>query len=365
MRFLHIPGETDDHLGIWIPHQRALLCADDIYRAFPNMYAVRGTAPRDAMAWIKSLDKMRNLRPNYLIPSHTSPREGQQTIYDLLTDYRDAMQLVHDQTVRHMNKGLLPDDIVKKVKLPDTFKNSEYLEQLYGTVEWSVKGVFNTYVGWFSGDIVDMCPLTYEERSHRMVELVGETTLAAAARKALRAGDLKWALELASHILRVNPSHSLALDTRLGALKGLSTAQSSGNGRNYYLTLALEDHGLIENKLPESLTTKIISQASIPKLFRAMALRLKAEECEREDIKVVFNFTDVGQVYTLHLRHSILDVSDQEASDWTLRATLTDQVFRQLLTRQRSALNTYFTGNIQIEGGVLEFRRFLSFIDKE
>ncbi len=33
-------------------------------------------------------------------------------------NYRDAVQYVHDQTIRHMNKGLTPDELVHGVRLP-------------------------------------------------------------------------------------------------------------------------------------------------------------------------------------------------------------------------------------------------------
>ena len=79
---------------------KAFLCADDIYRAFPNLYAIRGTPHRDLMQWAHSIDKIRALRPQYLVPSHTHPITDEEEIYDLLTTYRDAIQFVHDQTVR-------------------------------------------------------------------------------------------------------------------------------------------------------------------------------------------------------------------------------------------------------------------------
>ena len=38
-----------------------LLCADNLYRSFPNLYAIRGTPYRDVRRWIASLDAMRAL----------------------------------------------------------------------------------------------------------------------------------------------------------------------------------------------------------------------------------------------------------------------------------------------------------------
>ena len=42
---------------------------------------------------------------DYLLPGHTKPIVGKEEIARVLTIYRDAIQYVHDQGVRSMNKG--------------------------------------------------------------------------------------------------------------------------------------------------------------------------------------------------------------------------------------------------------------------
>jgi len=113
------------------------------------------------MKWVNSLDLMRRLRPKHLIPSHTSPIiNDEKKIESTLTAYRDAIQYVHDQTVKLMNEGLYPNDIVQRVELPEEMKKSEYLLPFYGTVPWSVRSVFDGYLGWFSGNPADLNPLS-------------------------------------------------------------------------------------------------------------------------------------------------------------------------------------------------------------
>ena len=75
--------------------------------------------------------------------------------HDLKKNYlfRDGIQLVHDQTVRYMNKGLYPDEITRKVQLPPYLAEHPFLQEFYGTVEWSIKAVFANYMGWFSGKV--------------------------------------------------------------------------------------------------------------------------------------------------------------------------------------------------------------------
>jgi alkyl sulfatase BDS1-like metallo-beta-lactamase superfamily hydrolase len=41
---IHAPGETPDQTVVWIAEKKVLLPADNFYRAFPNLYAIRGTA---------------------------------------------------------------------------------------------------------------------------------------------------------------------------------------------------------------------------------------------------------------------------------------------------------------------------------
>ena len=42
----HAPGETPDQVIVHWPSQDTLFPADNIYRAFPNLYAIRGTQSR-------------------------------------------------------------------------------------------------------------------------------------------------------------------------------------------------------------------------------------------------------------------------------------------------------------------------------
>lgn len=134
----HAPGETDDQIVVYMPKEKVLFAADNIYKAFPNLYAIRGTTTRDAVKWVSSLDLMRNLHAEFMIPSHTKPVCGAENIYEVITIYRDGIQFVHDQTVRFMNKGYTPDEIIgnKLIQLPDQLKKHPYLQEFYGTVDW-------------------------------------------------------------------------------------------------------------------------------------------------------------------------------------------------------------------------------------
>lgn len=61
---------------------------------------------------MKAIDLMRNLKPLTMVSQHGDYLQGEDLIMDTLTCYRDAIQFVHDQTVRYMNKGKTEHQII-------------------------------------------------------------------------------------------------------------------------------------------------------------------------------------------------------------------------------------------------------------
>ena len=68
--------------------------------------------------------------------------------------YRDAIQYVHDMTVEGMNEGRDVYSLMRSIKLPKELDVGE----AYGWVSWSVRGIYEGYMGWFDGNPVSMYP---------------------------------------------------------------------------------------------------------------------------------------------------------------------------------------------------------------
>ena len=150
---------------------------------------------------------MRSLKPEHMVPQHTKPMSGNDEIMEILTAYRDGIQFVHDQTVRYMNKGLYPDEITQKVQLPDHLRDHPFLQEFYGTVEWSVKAVFCNYMGWYSGKASELHPLPPKIQSRCLVDLAGtEEAAFEKMREAYHDGNFQWALQLADALIDVTGS---------------------------------------------------------------------------------------------------------------------------------------------------------------
>lgn len=373
--FLHVPGETADQIAVWIPDLRVLLPADDIYETFPNLYAIRGTPPRSSLEWLESIRLMRDVRPEYLVPSHTLPVKGEAEIYDLFTVYMHAIQYVHDQSVRLINEGLHLDEIAKRIQLPPSLSTHSYLQQFYGKTSWSAKAVYESYLGWFSGDPAELRPLTPKERGAKLIELIGRKELLTEAKRALEEEEeddqeeTQWALELSSHVYRLNEDDAEAKEVMMRALKALAAAETNPLARNYYLTAVLDHHHLLDWRINPD---EVIRGSEMSYLFDLMRYRLKAEVATGANLTLVFNFTDVRECFRLTLQHSVLDVEEisvdhpMTSSDYDVRLTTSSQVWKGILTKELSPLSAYlWHRNLQVEGSVFSLRRFLSYLDRE
>ena len=233
------PGETDDQLCVWLPRQKVLFSGDNFYKSFPNLYAIRGTPYRDVRKWGASLERMVDLNAEALVGGHTRPIIGQEEVKQVLTDFRDAVQFVHDKTVEGMNKGLTPDQLVDYVRLPKHLAEKDYLVEYYGNVQWSVRSVFNGYLGWFDGNPSNLFPLTPREEALRIAKLAGgKDVLLERAREALEASDCQWAAQLADYLLALDDEAPDAKRIKADALTKLAENCVTATGRNYYLTVA-------------------------------------------------------------------------------------------------------------------------------
>jgi len=235
------PGETDDQLFVWLPQEKVLCAGDNIYRAFPNLYAIRGTIYRDVNNWVNSLNKMLELPFEHLVPGHTAPWEGATESRTALTNYRDAIKFVFDKTIEGMNKGMTPDQLVQYVQLPDSLASLPYLQEYYGRIDWSVRNIHNGYLGWFDGNATNLGRLTPLQEASRMAQLAGgRTQLFANAKKAFEGDDFQWAAQLADHLIALNPHDADAKLLKADALHELGLRQSNALARNYYLSRALQ-----------------------------------------------------------------------------------------------------------------------------
>ena len=144
-----------------------------------------------------------------------------------------------------MNKGLTADELASTVKLPRKFTQLPYLGEFYGTVAWSVRSIYNGYVGWFDGNPTNLNKLPPKKYALKMLDLIGgEAKIIAEIKKSLTCNELQWAIELCDILIGSGKKTKIGKQLKSEGLMALSKLETSANGRHYYIACAKE---LLEN----------------------------------------------------------------------------------------------------------------------
>ncbi|MFZ5564794.1 MAG: alkyl sulfatase dimerization domain-containing protein, partial [Thermodesulfobacteriota bacterium] len=335
---------------------------------FPNLYTIRGTLFRSLKQWYRSVDIIRNLRPDHLVPCHTRPLHSPDRIYEILTDYRDAIQFIHDQSIRCINMGLTPDQMVEYVKLPPHLADKPYLQPFYGTVAWSVRAVFAGNMGWFDGDSANLEPLFPEARARLMADLAGgEAELWQHARTRLENHEYQAALELSGHLLRLSPDNTDYKGLRVSALMALGEKAQNPNARHYYLTEAIEIQDGFIAFSPVKADPEMIARLPLANFFEALGVSLDAKAGGDKNIRAVLKFADAGQAFEIHVRLGVAEINERpintvEKDDADIVVLADAQKWKEMLAQVRSPLLTLPMFDYE-KGGLIAFAKFMKLFE--
>ena len=361
VELFHAPGETNDQLFVWLPDKKALFPGDNFYKTFPNLYTIRGTPYRDLAGWVNSIDMMRYLQPEFLIPSHTRPLAGKDNINKILTTYRDGIQFVHDQTVRLMNLGLGPDDIAEILVLPKHLRDSPFLKEFYGSPGWSAKNVFSGYLGWFNGNPSSLKPLLQMVEAENFIKLAGNwDSLFTIAEEAYLNGEFQWSLQLTDYLLKSKPGETKARLLRQSSLIALGNKESNPNSRYYYLSSAAEldkDYQPNDILLPN---IEAIIKYPIESFMETLKVNVIPEKSIDKNIQLLFTFTNSTKAFSVFLRKGVLEVQPFLISGSSVQVTSTEEDLKAVLSGIKSLPIALVNGTLQVNGSRTDLLSFFS-----
>lgn len=241
LELVKAPGETPDHIVVWLADQKILFSGDNFYHAFPNLYAIRGTPYRDFNAWADTMDQLMAFKPDILAPGHTQPVIGADAIRASLTDYRDAIRYVVSETVKGMNAGLDPVTIAADLNLPEHLVSQPYLQEFYGDVGYASRAYFAGTLGWFDGNPSSLGELPPADEAIKIIALAGGAdAVLSAAETALSEDEAQWAMELADRLIVADQHKTPASKIKIQALRHVADFTVNAPTRNYYLLAARE-----------------------------------------------------------------------------------------------------------------------------
>lgn len=347
------PGETHDHLFVWLPEERTLLAGDNIYKAFPNLSTIRGSSPRPVEEWMHSLDRMRYLAPaaENLVLGHTEPVRGAEAVRELLTAYRDAIAFVHDSVVQHANRGLTPDELVRTIRLPEHLAKHPYLAERYGTLAGSIRGIYSGYLGWFDGNSSNLDPHSPADVSSRLVPRLGGTAAVHRLMKdALAANDPRWAAWLGDLLLAADPCDEAARRLKAQALAALAHTTENPLFKHWYL----HDAALLRSELEPAtrvpMDIRSVEHIPIEHLLGQLPYRINAKRAARVTMTMRYVFPDTGKEFTFFLRRGVGELVPYAAGTPDLIARMDEMDFkRAFVARTVSPMSAEFWRKIRFE----------------
>lgn len=365
MHFAHIPSEAPDEVVVYFEEDKLLWGAEVIQgESYPNLHTIRGTRFRDPQNWYPGIDVMRNYNADILMLSHGRPVVGAKHVEDTLTAYRDAIQFTYDQSVKAINNGATPEDLIREIQLPKHLLTHPWLGNLYGGIRHSAKQIFTGELGWFDGDPTTLNPIHSSEASKRYVDMMGgKKKVMKAANRAADAGDYQWAAELATHAIRVDLDDMGPRRFKANMLRELGYAESNINWRNWYLTSAEELDGTIDRSLKVDLSAPdILDTYTEGQLVAAMRFNLNAEKTADDHYTVAFKFAD--KIHAMEVRRSVVEFHESYSGKPAVTIDLTKELFLGVIMGKVNFADATEKGVIKVTGDASVVPKFFASFDK-
>jgi alkyl sulfatase BDS1-like metallo-beta-lactamase superfamily hydrolase len=369
LTIIHAPAETTDINYVWLPDKKVIVQIGIFYKSFPAINTLRGASHRDPLNYIASIDDMRTLNAEYMVLIHSGggPIVGAENISSTLTNARDALQYVHDQTVRSMNQGLTPGEIIEVLELPAHLAEDPNLQEYFGEMDRDVFQIFQQYMGWFTGKSRDIFPTSPREEAEKMAYLAGGVDeLAEKAKASLDEGDMKWAMIFSDHVLLLDPENGEARMVKNSAMLYLAEETKNAQVRSYLLSEYLEETGQI--RIPFELgfslmEENIVVYMPMETIFRIMAVSLNATKALDEEYAVGLSLSDDSESgdYGLYVRRGIIEVQEGVVEDPKFIIATDSLTMKNLVLGKLNPEEAVSSGEVEISGAGPE--EFLGFMD--
>jgi len=331
------PGtEAPAEMNFYLPDLRALCMAENATHNMHNLLTLRGAQVRDPRIWSRYLAEAIELfarKSDVAFSSHHWPTWGSAEIVSYLAEQRDMYAYLHDQTLRLMNSGYTGSEIAELIKMPPGLDRAWNARGYYGSMNHNVKAIYQRYLGWYDGNPAHLWPHPPEAAGSRYVRALGgvEATLAKAREFAER-GDLRFAAELASHVVFAHPASKAAREVLASVLERLGFGSENATWRNCYLTGA---HELRTKKIEhtELSSAGFAPALTITQLFDSVAIRIDGPRAWNQRLSIAWHFTDTHENYRMELSNGALihcPTAAKQAADLTV--TLTRSQLLRLLT---------------------------------
>jgi alkyl sulfatase BDS1-like metallo-beta-lactamase superfamily hydrolase len=355
------PSDADDSVTYWFDSKK--LCVNNlVWPVLFNIFAIRGEEYRDPQVMLRGLDHLLGLHSEHLAGVHGPPISGADDIKERATKYRDSIQFLWDQTVRHTNRGMSSADLAANIRLPEHCDNDYITSELYGVAEHHVRQIRSGIFGFFDGHEANLFPLSTQDHADRMIKgFGGKETVRTQARQAIDHDDLRFAIELSSWLAySTDPSDS---DKQLlaSALRLVAQRTPAANIRNWCLARARHLDGSFDATRfnTHRISKRQILSGPISSAVSILRVLLEPTRAEGLDIEIAFKFPN--GTTGLHIRNSVAVPTDGSNANHAISCELA--VWADILSGSTTLSQAIAASALQIEGNASQVLRALACFD--
>lgn len=302
--------EAPVEIAFFLPQYSILCAAEVVTRTMHNMCTLRGAKTRDALAWVKAINKLINKwTPLIIIGSHGWPVWKNCDQY--LTNQRDMYKFMHDQTLRLANKGYNMDEIAAELVLPQSLALPWENVGYYGNLEHNCKSIYNFYLGFFDGNPLNLFSLSPEDQSATYVSFFPPLhLLKTRVDNLIVAQKYKQAVLILKHVIKVYPCDKEFSALLATCLTQLGYATENAVHRNFALSGAEELTSGINTINVNTANSDMIDNMSFEMLLDYLAIRLNEKAlCYKIFVHFLVNIGDTQQPQTISvlINNSVLN----------------------------------------------------------
>ena len=212
--------------------------------------------------------------------------------------------------------------------------------------------------------MTDLHPLSLHQRAKKISELASkQTSIEVEAVNALNNGEFQWAMELSDLLLAVDSNNNKAKEIKSDAAEKLSMQQLASNDYYFYKTIAGElkdtfDVSATNNKV----TPDQLRATPLKSIMRSLPVNLNAEKSLEVNKTVMFEFNDLDQTFTIHVRKGVAQLINKQIVNPDIVVKTNQQELKEILAGLKNVASISLAmtnGSIDVKGGKVKFLQFL------
>ena len=363
MVFQNTPNtEAPAEMNTWFPEMKALWAAENVTGVLHNIYTLRGTPVRDALAWSKYI----NLalyeygdQAEVMFASHHWPRWGNERIQEVLKGQRDLYANMNNQVLHFANQGVTINEIHNVYEMPKSISDQWYNRGYHGSPEHNSRGVIQRYLGFWDVNPATLIPLSPRDSAPLYVEMMGGADkIMKKGRELHDQGKYLEASEILNKLVFGEPQNQAAKDLLADVYEQIGYQQENPGLRNSFLAGAYElRSGIPEGDTPDSMTADIARAMTTDLFLDFLGILMDSRKTNGMAFTINLITPDNGEKYVLELSNDTLtNIEGYQAEDADLTLTITRLGLGKVIAGIKSLKDQIADGDAKAEGdlGVLQ-----------